>query len=146
MAKSTTDNIIDTGAEWYAKLPNLPKGGRDALVSIMPWVAIIGGVVGVVLAIAGLGILTAFAPLALMVDGGAGIGGGMVHAVILLAASVLLIMAYPGVKSHKEKGWRLLFWSEAVYLISAVISFNLGSVLGSLIGFYIVYQIRSYYK
>ncbi|PIZ97017.1 MAG: hypothetical protein COX79_03875 [Candidatus Levybacteria bacterium CG_4_10_14_0_2_um_filter_36_16] len=59
---------------------------------------------------------------------------------------MLLLMAFPGTKARKMSGWNLLFWSEAVSAVSAVVSMAFGGVVGAAIGFYILFQIKSHYK
>lgn len=146
MAKSSTATIIDTVGEWFDKLPALPRDVKEVIVKITPWVALIFGVLGVLGGIAGLGILTVFSPFAMLGGGAQALGGGIVAAILLLASSVLMLMAFPGLKALKEKGWTLLFWSEAVSIVGAVLGVSLSGILFSLIAFYLLYQIRSHYK
>lgn len=146
MAKSSTDTLITTVGDWYAKLPNLPKDARELLVKITPWVALIFGLLGVLGGIAGLGILTAVSPLAMMGGESRVLGSGMFAAILMLVSAALLLAAFPGTKNRKEQGWKFLFWSEAVSVLSAVLGFSISGILFSLIGLYIVFQIRSYYK
>lgn len=148
MAKSSLNSLVDTVGDWYAKLPNLPKGGRDAIVTITPWIALIFGVLGILGGIAGLGILTVFSPLAALggMSGVSSVGTGMISAILWLVSSVLLLMAFPGTRKHKESGWMFLIYSETVSLIGNVIAVSVSGVVVSLIAFYLIYQIRSYYK
>ncbi len=132
--------------EWYAKLPPLPKNWREVIVKITPWVALVFGVLGVLISLAGLGILTVLSPLIAM---GAGIGAasnGIVGVILALVSSALLLAAFPGTKANKLSGWTLLFWSGVVNIVSSVVAINLGGVLWGLIGFYFLFQIKSYYK
>lgn len=132
--------------EWFLKLPPLPVGGRQGLVTITPWVAIIFGILGVLASLAGLGLATVFAPF-MALGGGLGAAGGSFVAILLgLVSSALLLAAFPGTKNRKAQGWTMLFWSEIVSLVSAVISLSLSGVVISLIAFYLLFQIKSYYK
>jgi len=141
MAEKKSKDLIGMLEELFAKLPNLPKGGTDVLVSIAPWLALIFGVLGVIGGLSAIGI----SPLALF--------GGISSSFAVLAtgigaliSSILMLMAFSGLKKRTYKGWELLFWSEVVSVVSAVLSISVGSVLGVLVGFYLLFQIKRYYK
>ena len=146
MSTNKSADIIDTMGEWFDKFPAMPKNGREVLVKIAPVISLIFGNLGILVGISGLGILTVFSPFAFL-GGYGGYGTGFVVALIYLVGSALLLMSYPGLKAHKYKGWKLLFWSEVVSLIGGLVSMAIiSAIIGALIGFYLIYQIRSYYK
>ena len=145
--KST--DVIATMGGWFDKAPSLPKNWRDTLAKIAPILSLIFGILGIIVAIGGLGLLTATSPLAVMggAQGVSSYGTGIFATLIYLVGSILLLASYPGLKAHKYKGWTLLFWSEAVNLIGGLVSLAIVSaIIGALIGFYLIFQIRSYYK
>lgn len=81
------------------------------------------------------------------VDGAASYGTGFIYALIALASAGLLLAAYPGLSKRSHKGWDLLFWSEIVGLVGAIVSTAIVTgVIGALIGLYLLYQVKSYYK
>lgn len=144
-----TKSFIDPMEDFFKKAPDIPTNGKEALVKITPWLALIFGVLGVLGGLAGIGLLTAFSPLAAL--GGASevasYGGGVVAAWVWLASSVLLLAAYPGTKARKLSGWNLLFWSEVLNIVGSLIAGSIVSaIIGGLIGFYLLFQIKSYYK
>lgn len=135
--------------EWFSKAPALPTNIREVLVKITPFVAIIFGILGILGAISGLGLLTFFAPMAVVggVRETSSYGMGFIATLFWLASSVLLLAAFPGTKNKQFVGWKLLFWSELVSLVGAIVSFSiLSGLIGALIGFYLIFQIKSYYK
>ncbi len=149
MSKTSTD-VIETMGQWFDKFPVLPKNWRETLVRITPILALIFGILGILVSINGLGVLTITSPLAAM-GGAAGVGAygtGFIALLLYLVASVLLLAAYPGTKAKKIKGWNLLFWSEGVNLIGGLIGVTsiVSAIIGALIGFYLLFQIKSYYK
>ncbi len=149
MAKETSNNIIDTLEDFFKKAPALPANGREALVNITPWLAIIFGVLGVLGGLSSIGLLTAFSPLAALsgTPGVSSYGGVVIASWIWLASSVLLIVAYPGLKARKLSGWNWLFYSDVLGVVGSVVAGSLvNAVLGALIGFYLLFQIKSYYK
>lgn len=145
-AKKT--DYIATMAEWFDKFPALPKTWRETLVKITPVLALIFGILGILVAISGLGVFTFFSPLAVMGGAGASYGTGFISVLIYLVASVLLLAAYPGTRARKYKGWQLLFWSEVVNLVGGIVAMTslVSVIIGALIAFYILFQIRTYYK
>ncbi|MCL4397997.1 hypothetical protein M1403_03145 [Patescibacteria group bacterium] len=145
--KLSLDEVIKTMGEWFAKLPNLPANVREILVKIAPWLALIFGILGILGSIAATGFLTALSPF-IALGGGVGLAAGsIVGAVLALGSSVLMVMAFPGLRDRKMSGWKLLFGSELVSVIASVVALNLiGAIVGALIGFYLLYQVKSYYK
>lgn len=131
--------------EWFKKLPSLPPNVVDALYSVTPWIALVFGIIGVLGALSGFGVLTFLAPLAVM--GGSGFYGmGIISTVGWLISSVLMLLAFTGLRAGKISGWNMLFWSEVVSVVASLIAFSLGSVIGAAIGFYLLFQIKPRYK
>lgn len=137
---------MDKMEDWFKKLPALPKNARDVLVQITPWIALIFGILGVLGSLAGFGILTALSPFVMMGNGIGGTATTFLTAGLALLASVLLLAAFPGTKANKMKGWNLLFWSEVVSTVSSIILLSITGVIGAFIAFYLLYQIKGYYK
>jgi len=133
--------------EWFMKLPALPKGGRDVLVQVAPWIALVFGVLGVLVGLGGLGLLSVLSPLMLLGSGVGATSGSLLSVGVSLVSSVLMLVAFPGLKQRKMQGWNLLFWSEvAAFLASLIALAIVGALVGAVIGFYLLYQIKSYYK
>lgn len=145
MAKSK--NWQDMMEEWFSKLPNLPKGGRDVLVKVAPWVSLVFGILGVLVGLGGLGILSVLSPMMLLGSGVSATTGGLLSVAISLVSSALMLVAFPGLKARKMQGWNMLFWSEVAALVSSLVALSIvGGLVGAVIGFYLLYQIKSYYK
>jgi len=129
----------------FAKAPALPVGVREFIVSLAPWISLVFGVLLVLASVGGLGVFTALAPFAVYAGG---------NATFLVVASLLgivqgavMVLAFSPLKSRKVSGWNLWFWAEVLSVVSSVVSFNLvGAVISALIGFYLLFQVRSYYK
>lgn len=140
--QKTGNDLINVLSDFFKKAPQLPKGGQDALVTIMPWIALIFGILGVVVGIGAVGI----SPLALF----AGLNASttvLITGILTIVSSVLMLMAFPKLQKRVEAGWVLLFWSEVVNVVSNLVSINIvGALIGGLIGFYILFQIKAHYK
>jgi len=149
MNKSSSNDFIATTQKWFNNAPALPPNAKEVLVNITPWVALIFGIIGILGSIAGLGILTALSPFAVM-GGVSSYGTGLIAALIWLVSSILLLAAYPGTKARKLSGWNLLYWSRLVNFLGSILTLSIGSIFWGLIGliisFYLLFQIKSYYK
>lgn len=149
MAQTSTKDIIQTLEDLFAKAPTLPTNAKEAIVKITPLIAIIFGILGVLISISGLGALTFLAPFA-AIAGARNVstfGMGFIGTLFWLAASVCMIVSYSGLKARKISGWNLLFWSEVINLGGSLVTFSFFSgIIGALIGFYLLFQIKSYYK
>lgn len=145
MAKNK--NWQDMLEEWFNKLPSLPKGGQKVLVQIAPWISLIFGILGVLVGLGGLGILSVLSPLMLLGSGVSNTTGSLVSVAISLVSSVLLLVAFPGLKAKKMQGWTMLFWSQVAAFVASLVMLSIvGGLVGAVIGFYLLYQIKSYYK
>ena len=141
------DQWIKSLEEWFAKLPNLPKGANDVIVKLAPWLALIFGILGVLGSLAATGILAVLSPFMALGGGLTMAAGGVIGGVLALISSALMLMAFPGLRDRKMAGWKWSFYSQLVSVVSSLVAFNLfGAVIGALIGFYILFQIKGYYK
>jgi len=144
-SNNSANQLISMMEDWYSKLPPLPKSWTEVIAKITPWIALIFGILGVFGSLAAVGILTALSPFVAMGGGVGAATNGVIGAVLALVSSALLLSAFPGTNARKMSGWNLLFYSEAVSLVSSVVFFSVGGVVGVLIGFYILFQIKSHY-
>jgi hypothetical protein len=142
--------LLKTLDETYAKAPKLPKKWTDLIVTYAPWLALIGGVLLVLGAVSLFGLGSFLSPFAMM----AGVGGfavmWIVAAVLLLVGGVIEFLAFAPLKARKEKGWNLMFYALILDALSSVVRLNVSeiitAVLAFLIGYYFLYQVKSYYK
>jgi hypothetical protein len=145
-----TKGLLKTLDENYAKLPALPKGVNEFIVTVAPWLALVFGVLAVFSGLGAFGILTALAPVAAVAGAGQYAFTGLLAAVVLLVQGGIDLWAFPSLKARKVRGWNLMFYSLLLGVVSSLITLNVGSVvgalIGSLIGYYFLYQVKSYYK
>jgi hypothetical protein len=145
-----TRELLKPLKDVYAKAPALPKSATDFLVAIAPWIALIFGVLAILAGIGGLGIFTAFSPLAYMYAGAGFSTLLLVSAAVAIVEGVIMVLAFAPLKKRKVRGWNLLVWSEVLAILSSVVTLSVGSIVGAIIGaaiaFYILFQVESYYK
>lgn len=149
MKKKEEANLIDTVESLFANAPALPANIKEVLVKYAPILSLIFGILGILLGIGGISALTITSPIAMM--GGpntaSAYGTGFIAAVALIISSGLMLAAYSGLKAKKSSGWNMMFWSEVVNIASSLISLNIvGALISAVVGFYILFQIKSHYK
>lgn len=144
--KKSAEQLQSMLEEWFKKLPPLPANAVEGLFKIAPWIALVFGVIGVLGSLSGFGALTFLAPLAAMGGASNYYGLGIISTVGWLVSSVLMLLAFTGLKDGKMSGWNLLFWSEVVSVVASLVVFSLGTIVGAAIGFYLLFQIKPKYK
>lgn len=136
--------------EYYKKLPSLPKGATDFIVSIAPWLALIFGVLAILGGVAAFGILSVVSPFAAVSGAGQYAITGLVASLVLLVQGVVELLSFSPLRGRKERGWNLMFLSLVLSVVSSIFYLNVYSVISavfwSLVGYYFLYQVKSYYK
>ena len=124
----------------------IPMGGKEIFVKIAPYLIIIFVLLALPALLALLGVTAVFAPMA-------AVGGNMwgilsiISIVTSVVALVLEVMAVPGLFKRTRASWNLLFYATLVSFVGGVLSMNpIGAVVGGIIGWYILFQIKELYK
>lgn len=141
MAQNSLDQVLTQAEGWFSKLPPLPKSWTDFIATIMPWVALLFGITGV---IGSLRFITMPTPFNMM-GGMMGSTFGIVS-ILYLVSSALLLASFAGLKAKKISGWKFLLWSEIANLISAIVIASAGAIIIAFVVFYVIFQIKHYYK
>lgn len=134
-------NFLDT---LYSKLPSFSQELRQFLIKILPWIALIFGLLitfASIMDIIGTPFLSVLSP-------GEGVGifqKLMIVNVIGVFEGVFMLFAFKPLKRKQKKGWRLLFWSQLLWIIAALISLSPSFILG-FIFFYPLFQVRESYR
>jgi hypothetical protein len=159
--------VEDTLNEWFVKKApyQLPENARQIIVRAAPWVNLILAVLLLWGAWITYHLLT-------LTDGllnysnslSTAYGYGAVAPttispflwlglVLMVVEAVVLFIAFPALRARQKSGWNLLFYTgllNVVYgLVIAVGGMDLGrlimAVLSSLVGLYLLFQVRSYF-
>jgi len=147
------------------KAPPLPASGKKALVEYLPWINLVLGLLAL-LVVYGLwnwahadnGLIN-YANSLSSAYGGPTVGnrlsfGIWLGLVVLTVEALLYIAAFPATRERKKSGWNLMFYAMLVNLLyGVIIAFTsyggvgslIGTVIGSAIGLYLLFQIRSSY-
>jgi hypothetical protein len=164
----TLDKLETTMAGWFKGAPKLSDSSKETLVKIFPWLALIGGILQLLSALA----LFNWARVANdYVDyanslsrafGGEEVVSSRwdvwvwVGLAVLAVDAVILLLAYPKLKKREKGGWDLLFLSGLLMVAYAVVSVFMeyrGGVFGlvwnlivSAVIFYLLFAVRDKYK
>lgn len=149
------------------KAPPLPRGGKKALVEYLPWINLVLGL----LALYTVYVLWHWAHVANSLInyantlsatyGGPAVApanrlsfGIWLGLIVLAVEALLYIAAFPGTRDRKKSGWNLMFYALLVNVVyGVVVMFTnyggvgnlIGTLIGSGIGLYLLFQIRSSY-
>src|SRR3990167_10000105 len=136
-------DVIGWFEKVYSYLPPLSGELKEFVVRILPFFTIVFGVI-ITLASAldflGSAVITSFT-----LGGPQIIQQLLLRSVLGIAQGVIMIFAFLPLRHHQERGWRLLFWSQILWIIAAALSLNFAVVLGFLI-FYPLFQVKQYYR
>ncbi len=67
--------------------------------------------------------------------------------VFMLVTVVFEGLAIPGLLKRSKQGWDWIYYSVLVNSVYMLVSFNIvGLIVGALLGMYLLFQVKSYYK
>ncbi len=143
-------NQLETWLDQYLvkKAPALPKGGKEFIVKIAPWLVIVGAVLSIpaIFAIFGVTSMMSAAP------GGTAVAVALgptyyLSIILLIVVIVMELFALPGLFARTKSGWNLVFYATLISAVSSLVSMNLGAlIIGTLLSLYLLFQVREYYK
>ena len=121
----------------------IPEEGRELIVKWGPWITVILIAFLLPLTLAVLGIGSFLLPF-----GGYGYATTFgLGAAFLLLHFALMILALPGLFARRMTGWKYMFYAQVAALIESFMYYAvISGILGALIGFYILFQIRTKYS
>lgn len=152
----------------FKDAPALPANAKKNLVAAWPWIALLFGVIQVAAAWALWRLLDAVQPFVNISNqlssyyGGAKVGYSSfdktaiyLGIAVLLVDGVILLMAFSPLQKLQKRGWDLLFLGSVLNVLYSVVavfisgrgfgSFIMG-LIGSALGFYLLFQIKDSYK
>lgn len=152
----------------FKSAPKLPANGKKALVQYLPW---INAVLGALMLLAAYSLWNWADKVNNAVDyvneltkafGGTEVAGGSrfnvgiwIGIVLLVVQAVLYLAAFKPTQARKKKGWDLLFYALLANVVYAVVVLFtdyggvgslVGYLIGAVIGFYLLFQIRDSYS
>lgn len=140
MAKKTLSDLEERLENLFKKVPSLPSEIIGLIVDYGPYLALISGILGI-LSILRFGIF--FVPFGLI---GLSLVNYYLQIILNIIASIILILSFKPLKEKKYRGWQMLFYLTLIYTVFAIFFFNLGGLVGVILSFYILFQIREKYS
>lgn len=151
-ANQKVANVILSMDKIFIKLPHLPKKLRLFISKIIPWLALLGGIVGVI-AVALSFLLAILSLIALDF----GLILTMLGSLLLVLLNTLfLIKSFKPLRNSDAVGWIYLFWANILGTINSAINIIGGDIIGwqqisltilmTLVGFYILFEIGGFYQ
>jgi len=138
-------------APFFEKTPHLPNNARESIVKVAPWIALIVGIFGLfsVFPILSSVFMLASLPYARMMGGW--YPAILVSLAFLVVGSVIDLLAFKPLSDRRKKGWNLLFYGTCLGFVSTLVDMFSGSpslsgVVGTLIGLWLLFEIRGLYK
>lgn len=139
-------------APFFAKLPHLPPNARQTIVTIAPMLALIFGILGLFVILTG-GVIASLLSIVSIVM----LADGLRPLLLLIAllaggiAAALDLLAYKPLAARKKKGWNYLFYGTVLTTCSAILEVvfgagTLGSIIGALLGFWLLFEVRGLYQ
>jgi len=136
----------------FKSLPHLPKGIVEFLVKIAPWIVLVAGIGSLYGGIKGIigysGVPREYLNLVPHMSRGYLVLSGIIEVI----NGALLLVAFNPLRTHKFEGWMYLFWVQVLGIVTALLALVFGvigvfaAVVGTLIGFYLVFEIKPHYK
>lgn len=127
---------------------HIPNGGKEFLATIAPYLIIISAVIAIPAIIFALGLGAVLLHVSLL--GGAGISHGalgLVAYVFSLISLVIEVSAVSGLFKRTHASWHLLYYASLVSFAGSILSLNIvRGIIGSIIGWYILFQVKALYK
>ena len=129
---------------FLGKFPPFSESVKEFLVSYGPYFILVLSIIGIFGLLTALGIGGAALGLGAMSPG---IGFNFYLSVALgIVTLVIYLMAFSPLKARKRSGWNLLYYALLIGLASNLIQLNLlAAIIGGLIGFWTLFQIREKY-
>lgn len=165
---SVLANLETKLGELYKSAPNLPEKYRKLLVDWVPWLSLAAGVLSLWAAWMIWHWVHLVAPVVDYLDSISAYyrTGPVIVAtnhwslmlwvsiIVLLAEAVIYLLAFPGLRAKKKNGWDMLFYGALLNIAYGIaVLFTsyggfgqlIGTVIGTAVGLYFLYQVRSYY-
>lgn len=155
------DRLTDAQAQAFAmkfeepfkKVPHLPQGLVNFFVSVAPWLVGLGGLLNIVgglssiLNSGNMGMYGWAAPLVQVNP-----AYFIIMGVLQIIVGVISLAAFNPLREKMLKGWMLIFWTTILGLVQSIVGLAfgysniVGLIIGALIGFYILFEMKREYK
>lgn len=141
-------NDLDKTLQTYFldKAPKMPTDIQKLIVQYGPYLVLVGTVISAFGILSAFGLLSYTSTFKMMP--GMYLGPMyQLYSVFSAITVVLSALALPGLFKKAKQGWQYMFYNTLLGTLMSIITFNIaGLIIGSGLGFYVLYQIKSHYK
>ena len=137
--------------KFFFKLPHLPKKLRLFISKVVPWLALVGGIISSITVVLSF-LLTLLSVIALDLSLILTMAGSFL---LVLLNALFLIKAFKPLRKNNAVGWIYLFWANVLGVVNSIINIFVGDISGigqilltiflTLVGFYLLFEIGSFY-
>ena len=126
------------------KFPPFSESVKEFLVQYGPYFILVISILGVIGILTSLGVGSAAFGMGVV---SAGLGLTFYAGIALGAITLIMyLMAFTPLRARKRAGWNLLYYALLLGLMSSLVQLNiLAAVVGGVIGFWVLFQIREKY-
>lgn len=125
---------------------SLPTSAKEFIVNYGPWITLVLMLLALPAILAAIGLSSFYSSYIYAVNPKA----GMTVTINLILAIVeigLYGLALPGLFKKSKVGWNFLFYGILLSAVGYLVTFQLASlIIGTVLGLYILFQVKSYYK
>jgi CDP-diglyceride synthetase len=144
------DTVEKKCDEINLSLPSLPYQVKEIVVKFAPYFSIISVIFGGIAIIVFLAVYISFFGIigaSWMIYGAPLRSGilGWIQMMLLAISFIFTIRAIPGLFARSRDGWLWLFYSQIIMVVVDILGFQIGNIIGIVIGFYFLFQIKTYY-
>ncbi len=146
--KSKLDDLEKTIEEYMVvKAPfAIPENIKELIVKFGPWITVIMMIMLAPILLGALGLSAFIMPLSYL----GGVGYGLNNTISLVLSVVIVVMdgmALPGLFNRTKQGWKMMFYVSLVSIVQSLFTGGIVSMLVStIISWYVIFQVKSYYK
>lgn len=139
--------LIGSLDKFFFKLPHLPKKIRLIINKIVPYLALVIGIIGLIVTVLS-GAFLILSLLAFDTRTFLEIGGSFL---LVLFNTLFLLKAFKPLRAGDAIGWIYLFWANILGAINSLINVINGesgiilTILGVPLGFYLLFEIGQFY-
>jgi hypothetical protein len=120
---------------------------KEILVKIAPWLALVMAFFGVMafMGLVGLGSLATIGGVATASYGS--VWQMWVSIIALGIMALIYVFAFNPLRNRQKKGWEYMYYAQLISVASSAISLNIfGAIVGFVVGFWILFQVREKYS
>ena len=129
---------------------SIPENWKELIVRFAPYLTILGIVVSVPAILAVLGIGALVSPFTAFLGPRYALSYSFNYVLSMVTLAVVVVLealAVPGLFKREQKAWRFLFYASLVNVVSGFLGGDwVGMIIGTLISWYVLFQVKEYYK